>query len=129
MFKFILPRFTVLIDMSSPTKGMRSLINSINMINNGQRRHAILFPEGTRYTDGSVHEFFSGFVILAKETGRPVVPIRIFNANKAYPPETFWINPCTIKLVIGEPMMMKEDETNEAFKDRIYAWFLEQKEG
>lgn len=128
LLRFILPRFTVLIDMSSPMKGMRSLINALNMVNNGQRRHAIIFPEGTRYTDGEVHEFFSGFVILAKQTGRPVIPVRIYNANTVYPPETFWINPHPIKLIVGQPMMMEENETDEQFKDRVYAWFLEQKE-
>src|SRR5262249_21216179 len=86
ILRFILPRMAVLIDMSSPQKGLRSIIQTINLLN-GKNRHAIIFPEGTRYTDGAVHEFFGGFVLLAKKTGRPVVPVRIFNVNKAYPPD------------------------------------------
>lgn len=127
MFRFWLPRMTVLIDMSTPMKGLRSLTNAISMVLN-HRRHAIIFPEGTRYTDGDVHEFYGGFVILAKKTGRAVIPIRIFGVNKAYPPETFWIHYYPITVVIGEPMRIEENETDEAFKDRVYAWFLKQRE-
>ncbi len=126
-FWFWLPRTTVLIDMSTPMKGLRSLTTAISMVLN-HHRHAVIFPEGTRYTDGDVHEFYAGFVILAKKTGRPVIPVRIFGVNKAYPPETFWIHYYPLTVVIGEPMYIQENETDEAFKDRVHAWFLKQHE-
>jgi 1-acyl-sn-glycerol-3-phosphate acyltransferase len=127
ILRFILPHATVLIDMSSPMKGMRSLIQAIQMIH-GKHRHVVLFPEGGRFTDGSVHDFYAGFVILTKKTGRPVVPVRIFGANRAYPPKVFLINNSPITVVVGKPLYMQEDEDEEAFKNRVYQWFLEQKE-
>jgi 1-acyl-sn-glycerol-3-phosphate acyltransferase len=127
ILRFVLPRVAVLTDMSSPYKGMRSLIRIINLMN-GKRIDVIIFPEGSRFTDGSIHDFFSGFVILAKKTGKPVVPIRIFGLNKAYPPDTFLIYRVPIKMIIGKPFIYQETDTEESFKERVYNWFLEQKE-
>jgi 1-acyl-sn-glycerol-3-phosphate acyltransferase len=127
IFRFILPRIAVMIDMSTPLKGMKSLIQAIAIIN-GQRRHVVLFPEGGRFVDGAVHDFYAGFVILAKKTGRPVVPARIFGANKVYPPGAFVMRKNPIVVVVGAAMRIGEDETDEQFKERVYQWFLDTKE-
>jgi 1-acyl-sn-glycerol-3-phosphate acyltransferase len=127
ILRFILPRVTILVDMSTPLKGMKSLIEAIRVMN-GYHMHAIIFPEGTRYTDGSVHHFYAGFAMLAKKTGRPVVPFRIFGINKVYPPDTFLVHYHPVTVVVGEPMYIGQEETEEQFRDRVYAWFLEQKE-
>ncbi len=127
ILRFILTRIAVLIDMSTPLKGMRSLIEALKLIqDNG--RHAMVFPEGGRYTDGTVHEFYAGFVILAKKTGRPVVPVKIFNAYKVYPPGSFFVHKHPIKVVVGKPFIMQEGESDAEFKNRVYQWFIEQPE-
>lgn len=127
-FRLFLPRIAVMIDMSTPIKGMRSLVNALDMVKD-KRRHVILFPEGGRYIDGNIHDFYLGFVILAKKTGRPVIPMRIFNANKVYPPKVFWATSHPITVVVGKPMMMHDGETDQAFCDRVHQWFIEQHEG
>lgn len=127
ILRFILPRVAIMVDMSSPLKGMRSLVEAIKVMN-GYQMHAVIFPEGTRYTDGEVHHFFAGFAMLAKKSGRPVVPIRIFGLHKVYPPETFLIHYHPVTVVVGEPMIMQESETEEQFRDRVHQWFVEQKE-
>jgi 1-acyl-sn-glycerol-3-phosphate acyltransferase len=125
---FVLRRMAALIDMSSPQKGMRSLINGMKLINNN--KHAIIFPEGGRFTDGTVHPFYGGFVILAKKTGRPVVPVYLRNVQKAYPPQTFWIEYYPIEVIVGEPFHYLETDTDETFKQKVYDWFLvQQQEG
>jgi len=126
ILRFILPRVAVLIDMTSPQKGMRSLVNAINMVDD-KPVHTVIFPEGGRYDDGEIHDFYGGFVIIAKKTGRPVVPIRIFNANKVYPKGAFLVQRYPITLVVGPALKQREDESDEAFKERVRAWFLEQK--
>lgn len=128
ILRFVLPRVAVLIDMSTPQKGMRSLINALNMINHEKNNHAMIFPEGGRYTDGKIHDFFAGFVILAKKTGRPVVPVRIFGLDKAYPPDSFIVNRVPITMKIGKPFVYQENDTDQTFKDRVYKWFVEQTE-
>jgi 1-acyl-sn-glycerol-3-phosphate acyltransferase len=126
-FRLFLPRVAVMVDVSTPLKAMRSLVQALLLIE-GKKRHAILFPEGSRYIDGEIHDFYLGFVILAKKTNRPVIPMRIFNVNKVYPPDTFWAQNYPITVVVGKPMMMHEGETDQAFCDRVRQWFIEQHE-
>lgn len=125
--RFILPRVAVLVDPTSPVKAMRSLIEIIKLVN-GTGAHLMIFPEGTRHTDGEIHDFYAGFVLLAKKTGRPVVPVRIFGVNEVYPPDQFWIHYRPIKVVVGEPMSMGETDDDETFKQRVYDWFTAQAE-
>lgn len=127
ILRWVLPRTTVLVDQTSPKKAVRSLVEIIDLVN-GKYCHLMIFPEGGRYTDGSVHEFFRGFAILAKKLGRPVVPIRIFGVNKVYPPDTFLVHWYPIKVVVGPPCVYQENEDDEAFVQRVYQWFIEQKE-
>ena len=82
--RFVVPLFSVLVDMSTPAKGMKSIRQILQWMNSDVKGHVMIFPEGGRYTDGTIHEFFGGFVILAKKTGRPVVPVCIVGANKVY---------------------------------------------
>ncbi len=124
---FILKRVAVLVDASTPTRAARSLLEAIDRIKNNQH-HVMIFPEGGRYTDGKVHDFFSGFVILARRTGRSVVPVYIKGASKAYPPHAWLANWYPVQVVIGSPFMVHESETDEAFKQRVHDWFVEQQE-
>lgn len=126
-FRLFLPRVAVIVDTSTPLRAMKSLVQTLLLIEN-KKRHAVLFPEGGRYTDGQIHDFYLGFVILAKKTGRPVIPMRIFNANKVYPPKTFWAYNHHITVVVGKPMMMQAGETEEVFCNRVRQWFIEQRE-
>lgn len=128
ILRFVLPRTAALVDPESPFKAMRALLQVIKIMQEN-RASAIIFPEGTRRTDGQVHEFFSGFVILAKKTNLPVVPVRIFGVNKAYPPETFLVHYHPITVVVGSPMYLQEGESDDAFKQRVYDWFIRQTEG
>ncbi len=45
----------------------------------------ILFPEGTRSRDGRVKPFKPGAFILAKKTGKPILPLVINNTRDALP--------------------------------------------
>jgi len=122
----ILRRMAVLIDMSTPQRGLRSLMKAIKLVN-GKKRHAIIFPEGGRDINGNtVCEFFAGFAMLAKHTNRPVVPIMIFDAYKVYPPGSYFVHRHPVKVVIGKPIHMKDNEDTDEFRDRVYQWFVRQ---
>ncbi len=123
LLRFIVPRVSVLVDMTTPIRGLRTLMQAIAVV----KKHdwdLVIFPEGGRFTDGTVHKFFGGFALIAKKVDRPVVPIKIIGAQKVYPPKTFWAFYHPITVVIGEPMVILPDETEEAFKDRVYDWFV-----
>lgn len=128
LLRFLLPRNSILVDTSSPVKGMRTLVQAIQIV----KTHPwdlIIFPEGGRYTDGNVREFFGGFALIAKKINRPVVPIKIIGVNKVYPPHTFWIYYHPIKVIIGAPFHILPDESDQAFKNRIFQWYLQQPNG
>lgn len=125
--RWIVPLISVLVDVSSPRNSMLSFRKILNVVNN-HYRNLMIFPEGTRHSDGKIHEFFGGFVILAKKLGRPVVPVCIVGIHKAYPPETFWVHMYPITVIVGKPFIYEEHDTDESFKKRIHDWFIEQME-
>ena len=91
----------------------------------GHARHLVLFPEGTRYDDGEIHEFHSGFALLATKLGRPILPICMQGMNEFMPKGTILINPgaAKLKIVVGEPIYCGQDETIDAFTVRVHEWF------
>lgn len=125
LFRLFLPRTAVLVDMENPQGNVRSLIKIMQMTKE-QRMSIMIFPEGGRFVDDKIHDFYGGFSLLAKKIGFPVVPVRIFNLEKVYPPNTFWVHYYPVKIVIGELMYAHEDESDEAFKERVYTWFINQ---
>lgn len=127
LLRFVLPYFAVIVDVYAPMRAMRSLLKIMNVAK-GQGSHLIIFPEGERHYGEQVQEFFGGFVTLAKTMKRPVVPVRIFNANKVYPRDAWWAYWYPITVVVGKPLIMGNDETDESFKRRVHQWFIEQKE-
>lgn len=127
ILRFVLPRLAILVDMTTPLKGMRSLLQVVAEVKSNPCS-IMIFPEGGRYIDDTVHEFYGGFTVLAKATGMPVVPVRIFGVNKVYPPDSFLVYYCPITVVIGKPITYTEGESDQEFKDRVYQWFIQQQE-
>ncbi len=125
LLRYILPRIAVLVDMSSPSKGSRSLVKIIKLVKE-YNLSVVIFPEGGRYVDGRVHDFFAGFAILAKKTGLPVVPIYIFDLHRVYPPDSFWVYYHPVKVVIGKAMYLHQNEGERDFTNRVRNWFLKQ---
>lgn len=125
--RFLLPRFCQTVDTSSSANAMKSLLAMVRHGKNSNS-HLIIFPEGQRYNDGAIHDFYGGFVILATATGRPVVPVRIFNANLVYPYGSILVHPYPITVVVGKPLFKEDEESSEQFKKRIEEWFLHQME-
>jgi 1-acyl-sn-glycerol-3-phosphate acyltransferase len=125
LFRLIIPIFAEIVEVGDPRKAMRSLLTILKTLNSS-KAHLMIFPEGQRFTDGSVHEFFGGFVILAKKTGRPVVPVYIGGVNKVYPPNSFWLYTHPVTVVVGPPLIVGQEEDDEQFKQRVYSWFVRQ---
>lgn len=125
LMRFILPRVAILVNTSSPMRAMRTLSQAIATVKE-KPWDLIIFPEGGRFTDGKTHEFFAGFAALAAKTGRPVVPLYINGVNRIFPPKTFWIMPAPITVTIGTPFYIQAGESEQAFKNRVYAWFCQE---
>ena len=72
------------------------------------REALIMFPEGTRSTDGEVHEFRSGVGRLVAGTDIPVLPAYIGGAFRAWPKGSAIPRPRRITIAIGEPRRYPE---------------------
>ena len=125
LFRFFLARIAILIDVGSPTRAMRSLVQAISILKE-KPWDLIIFPEGQRTTGEKLNPFFGGFALIAQKTGRPVIPIKIVGVHKVYPPFTFWIYYYPITVHIGKPMMISAAETPEAFVERVRNWFIQE---
>lgn len=127
VFGFVARRLQIIVDTSTPFKAARALSQAISHLNNNGK-HLMIFPEGARFTDGTVHDFFKGFAIIAKRTHRPVVPVYIRNGAKVCPPKTVWINYKPLEVVVGPPFFYYEEEDEQTFLNRVHAWFVEQQQ-
>jgi 1-acyl-sn-glycerol-3-phosphate acyltransferase len=66
-------------------------------------RTVVLYPEGTRSTDGNLGEFRSGALRLARECGVPIVPVAMTGTADVLPKGGRW-SPAPMQVRIGEPI-------------------------
>ncbi|MFM8893441.1 MAG: lysophospholipid acyltransferase family protein, partial [Planctomycetia bacterium] len=71
-------------------------------------RAVIVFPEGTRTSDGRLGEFKIGFALLAKKAAVPVVPVAIVGAYECWPRKRLLPRPGRIRLEFGR--VIRADE-------------------
>lgn len=122
IFRILSRQLGVSVDDESPEKLARALITGTRIIENSDI-HTVIFPEGGRYADGKIHDFYSGFSFIAKKTGRPVIPIFLKNVGKVYPPKSFFIYPYPIKIIIGPAFYFTKEDSIESFTKNLYSWF------
>jgi 1-acyl-sn-glycerol-3-phosphate acyltransferase len=68
----------------------------------------ILFPEGTRSTDGTIGPFRRGIGDLVAGSDVPVVPCHLDGAHAAWPKGTFLPRPRRLTLTIGPPLVFAD---------------------
>ena len=83
----------------------------------------IVFPEGTRSTDGKVGRFKAGLFLAAVESGLPVVPVAIIGSRHVMLKGRLMTCPGKIELVVHEPISTKGMEKSDirALADRSQA--------
>ncbi len=86
------------IDRSNRREAMRSLTAAAQRIKDGAS--VVIFPEGTRTTDGKLQPFKKGALLIATKAGVPVVPMAISGSYQAQPKGQFRISPAHLKLTI-----------------------------
>ena len=124
LFGFLIKRFGVPVDRENAFKAGKALVRAYNLVV-GNARHLVLFPEGTRFDDGKIHNFHSGFAVLAKKLGRPVVPIFVSGLDKFLPKRNWLVSPefRNITIIVGKPVFCGQDESSDLFSARIQDWF------
>lgn len=91
------------INRKSAIKSVASLKKLSKIVKN-KRLSAFLWPEGTRAEDGRLIRFKTGVVLLAIETGLPVVPVVVAGTHKCWPPHTLDISAATIQVEVFPPI-------------------------
>lgn len=79
----------------------------------------IVFPEGTRATDGRIGEFKAGLYHLARaRPGTLLVPVFLDNLNRILPRGEFLPVPLLGGVYFGEPIRLADGEPRDAFLER-----------
>jgi 1-acyl-sn-glycerol-3-phosphate acyltransferase len=110
---WLLPRLNVIpvnqegIDRSA----LKSLIRILKAGN-----AALVFPEGSRTTDGNLQPAERGLGLIIAKTLAPVVPMRIFGAHEALP-RGGGLHFAPITIVIGDPIFFTAADLSRAGKD------------
>jgi 1-acyl-sn-glycerol-3-phosphate acyltransferase len=67
-------------------------------------RTVVIYPEGTRSTDGQVGEFRSGAARLARDCGVPIVPVAVLGTAEVLPKGASFISHAPMRVRIGQPV-------------------------
>jgi long-chain acyl-CoA synthetase len=78
--RFLASNFTTLIPFDRERAQLESLDDALEEL--GAGKSVLMFPEGTRSPDGTVHEFKSGVGYLALRSGCDVLPLLIRGTHK-----------------------------------------------
>ena len=74
-------------------------------------RSLLIFPEGTRSRTGKLLPFRAGPAILALKQRVPIVPVYISGAANILPPGTKVAQPAAVRVEVGEPLRVGEDDS------------------
>jgi 1-acyl-sn-glycerol-3-phosphate acyltransferase len=67
-------------------------------------RAVLIYPEGTRSTDGRLGRFHSGVGLLAVELGVPVIPVGLTGLHSVLPRERRLPRPGAVRVCFGPPL-------------------------
>src|SRR5215470_7358398 len=90
---------------------LKSLIRVLKLGN-----AALVFPEGARTLDGDLQPAQPGLGLVIAKTLAPVVPMRIFGADEAWPRGSNKIRLHRITIVVGHPIFFNETDIADPSK-------------
>lgn len=83
------------------------------------RWNLLLYPEGHRSRSGGMGPFKAGIGVLAKHTGRPVIPIHVEGGRQILPCGAFMPRPGRLAVRYGRPMRYELGESADQFATRL----------
>ena len=101
LFAFVISALDA-IEIDRDRGGLAGLREMLKRLQKGNL--VLLFPEGTRTTDGKVSELKPGFIPVARRSNVPLIPIAIVGAYDCLPRGTKLPTRKPIAVVVGEPI-------------------------
>jgi 1-acyl-sn-glycerol-3-phosphate acyltransferase len=92
----------IVINRSARRKALRQILVA-GKVRLDAGRWVVVFPEGTRRPPGALGRFGIGAALLAKHTGRPIVPVT-HDAGRFWPRRGFLKHPGVVTVTIGRPI-------------------------
>jgi 1-acyl-sn-glycerol-3-phosphate acyltransferase len=96
---------------------LRSVRTSTQLIKRGW--HLLLYPEGTRSRDGAMNPFKPGVGVLAKFTGRPVIPVHVEGGEAILPHGVSMPQAGRARVRYGQPMFLPKGGDPGEFTERL----------
>lgn len=97
------------IEIDRDRGGLAGLKVMLKRLQNNKR--VLLFPEGTRTTDGNIGSLKMGFIPIARRSQVPLIPIAIVGAYRILPRGQNFPQPQSLAVVFGPPIMPDELQT------------------
>jgi 1-acyl-sn-glycerol-3-phosphate acyltransferase len=105
--------------------GLGGLKETLKRLKRGEL--VLLFPEGTRTSDGEVHAIKPGFCALARRAEVPLVPVAMDGAFDAWPRQRRFPRPAVIHVQFGPPItpaqvkLLSDEQLVHEVENRIRA--------
>jgi len=121
IFGLIYKTGSILVDRKSEKSRRDSFAKMREVLDMGL--HMCIYPEGTRNRSSEpIKTFHDGAFRLAIASGKPIIPMIIFNTRKANPPDKgFFLLPVKLYLHFLPVVDILPDETVEELKGRVFA--------
>jgi 1-acyl-sn-glycerol-3-phosphate acyltransferase len=109
------------IDRSDRRSAHKSLLEAARKIAGGVS--VVIFPEGSRSTDGWIRPFKAGGFHLAIRSGRPIVPVVISGAREVMPKGRLRIRPGHICVSVNPPIdtTSYKDKAKKELMERVHS--------
>ena len=90
------------VDRSDPEASVASIDRAVSELRSG--KSIVLFPEGTRSRQDQMLPFKKGAFVLAIKAAAPVVPFTLLGADERLKPDTIYLYPGRVKILIHDPI-------------------------
>jgi len=99
------------IDRENPAEAVKSMEEAAEKMSKGAS--VVIFPEGTRSETGALLPFKRGAFMLARKSGRPIVPVAISGTSGILKRGGFIVNPMRVTVTIGSPIPIGSSDEKE----------------
>ncbi len=94
------------IDRSNRKKAIESMNQAVDATHKGVS--LVVFPEGTRSSDGEFQKFKKGGFVISIRGDIPILPVSVSGSRLILKKHTLKVDPGVIKIVFGKPVETKE---------------------